>query len=171
MKRYGLGLARPAPVNNDALVKAGYLHKADTLSELAQRLGLDPQTLGETVARYNRDAAQGQDAEFAKGGNSYNRAMGDPGHRPNACNAPLTRAPFYAVTLYTGDLGTSRGLVTTADAQVINQQGEPIKGLYAVGNDMNSMMAGTYPGPGITLGPALTFGYLSASHMAQQHAL
>ncbi|PLL91312.1 3-oxosteroid 1-dehydrogenase, partial [Klebsiella michiganensis] len=121
--------------------------------------------------RYNRDAAQGLDPAFTKGGNSYNRAMGDPGHRPNACNAPLTRAPFYAVTLYTGDLGTSRGLVTTADAQVINQQGEPIKGLYAVGNDMDSMMAGTYPGPGITLGPALTFGYLSASHMAQQHAL
>lgn len=171
MRRYGLGLARPAPVNNDALVKAGYLYKADTLPELAQQLGLDPQTLGETVARYNRNVAQGNDPEFAKGGNSYNRAMGDPGHRPNACNAPLTRAPFYAVILYTGDLGTSRGLVTTADAQVINQQGEPIKGLYAVGNDMDSMMAGTYPGPGITLGPALTFGYLSASHMAQQHAL
>lgn len=171
MKRYGLGLARPAPVNNDALVKAGYLHKANTLAELAQQLGLDPQTLGETVARYNRDAAAGVDPEFAKGGNSYNRAMGDPGHQPNACNAPLTNAPFYAVTLYTGDLGTSRGLVTTADAQVINQQGQPIKGLYAVGNDMDSIMAGTYPGPGITLGPALTFGYLSASHMAQQHAL
>lgn len=171
MKRYGLGLARPAPVNNDALVKAGYLHKANTLAELAQQLGLDPQTLGETVARYNRDAAAGVDPEFAKGGNSYNRAMGDPGHQPNTCNAPLTNAPFYAVTLYTGDLGTSRGLVTTADAQVINQQGQPIKGLYAVGNDMDSIMAGTYPGPGITLGPALTFGYLSASHMAQQHAL
>ncbi|VUT04363.1 FAD-dependent oxidoreductase [Klebsiella spallanzanii] len=171
MKRYGLGLARPAPVNNDALVKAGYLHKANTLAELAQQLGLDPQTLGETVARYNRDAAGGADPEFAKGGNSYNRAMGDPGHQPNACNAPLTNAPFYAITLYTGDLGTSRGLVTTADAQVINQQGQPIKGLYAVGNDMDSIMAGTYPGPGITLGPALTFGYLSASHMAQQHAL
>lgn len=97
--------------------------------------------------------------------------MGDPGHRPNACNAPLTSPPFYAITLYTGDLGTSRGLVTTANAQVINQQGRPIKGLYAVGNDMDSIMAGTYPGPGITLGPALTFGYLSASHMAQQHAL
>ncbi|MDG1641722.1 FAD-dependent oxidoreductase [Klebsiella huaxiensis] len=171
MKRYGLGLARPAPVNNDALVKTGYLHKANTLAELAHELGLDPQTLDETVARYNHDATSGLDPEFAKGGNSYNRAMGDPGHQPNACNAPLTNAPFYAVTLYTGDLGTSRGLVTTADAQVINQQGQPIKGLYAVGNDMDSMMAGTYPGPGITLGPALTFGYLSASHMAQQHAL
>ncbi len=90
MKRYGLGLARPAPVNNDALIAAGYLYKADTLETLAQQLGLDAQTLSETVARYNRDAAQGVDREFAKGGNSYNRAMGDPGHQPDACNAPCS---------------------------------------------------------------------------------
>ncbi|MEF3111470.1 FAD-dependent oxidoreductase [Raoultella sp. WB_B2P2-3] len=171
MKRYGLGLARPAPVNNDALIKAGYLHKADSLAQLAQALGIDGQTLTATVSRYNRDAASGSDTEFTKGGNSYNRVMGDPGHQPNACNAPLAAAPFYAITLYTGDLGTSRGLVTTADAQVINQQGQPIRGLYAVGNDMDSLMAGTYPGPGITLGPALTFGYLCATHLAQQPAL
>lgn len=171
MKNYGLGLARPAPVNNDALIKAGYLYKADTLAALAQQLNLDPRTLEETVARYNRDAANGTDSEFRKGGNSYNRAMGDPAHQPNACNAPLSQGPFYAITLYTGDLGTSRGLVTTADAQVMNQQNEAIPGLYAVGNDMDSMMAGTYPGPGITLGPALTFGYLAAKHMVQQQSL
>lgn len=174
MRRYGLGLARPAPVNNRALVDAGYagyLHQADSLAALAGQLGLDPQQLTDTVARYNRDAESGVDGEFGKGGNSYNRALGDPGHRPNTCNAPLREAPFYAVTLYTGDLGTSRGLVTNGHAQVLNQQNAPIPGLYAVGNDMDSMMAGTYPGPGITLGPALTFGYLSAAHMAQQHSL
>ncbi|WP_330993615.1 FAD-dependent oxidoreductase [Pluralibacter gergoviae] len=171
MRRYGLGLARPAPVNNRALVEAGYLHQADSLAALAGQLGLDPQQLMDTVARYNRDAESGVDGEFGKGGNSYNRALGDPGHRPNTCNAPLREAPFYAVTLYTGDLGTSRGLVTNGHAQVLNQQNAPIPGLYAVGNDMDSMMAGTYPGPGITLGPALTFGYLSAAHMAQQHSL
>ena len=93
--------------------------------------------------------------------------MGDPGHQPDACNAPLLSAPFYAIKLYTGDLGTSRGLITTADAQVVNTQGNPIPGLYAVGNDMDSLMAGTYPGPGITLGPGLTFGYLAACHLAQ----
>lgn len=167
MKRYGLGLARPAPVNNDALIAAGYLHRADTLAALAQQLGLDAHALSETVARYNRDAAQGVDREFAKGGNSYNRAMGDQGRHPDACNAPLLSAPFYAIKLYTGDLGTSRGLVTTADAQVVNAEGNPIAGLYAVGNDMDSLMAGTYPGPGITLGPGLTFGYLAACHLAQ----
>jgi succinate dehydrogenase/fumarate reductase flavoprotein subunit len=171
MKNYGLGLARPSPVNNDALVKAGYLRQADSLTGLARLLDLDPQTLEETVARYNRDAANGTDSEFRKGGNSYNQVMGDPAHQPNACNAPLQQGPFYAITLYTGDLGTSRGLVTTADAQVVNQQGEAIKGLYAVGNDMDSIMAGTYPGPGITLGPALTFGYLAAKHMVQQQSL
>lgn len=171
MKNYGLGLARPSPVNNDALVKAGYLRQADSLTGLARLLNLDPQTLEGTVARYNRDAANGTDSEFRKGGNSYNQVMGDPAHQPNACNAPLQQGPFYAITLYTGDLGTSRGLVTTADAQVVNQQGEAIKGLYAVGNDMDSIMAGTYPGPGITLGPALTFGYLAAVHMVQQQTL
>ena len=97
--------------------------------------------------------------------------MGDPAHQPNACNAPLQQGPFYAITLYTGDLGTSRGLMTSADAQVLNQQNEAIPGLYAVGNDMDSIMAGTYPGPGITLGPALTFGYLAAKHMVQQQSL
>lgn len=168
MKSYGLGLARPAPVNNDALVSAGYLYKAQSLRELAQQIGVDSQQLEQTVAHYNRDAQNGEDSAFHKGGNSYNRAMGDAAHRPNACNAPLVNAPFYAVKLFTGDLGTSRGLVTTANAQVVNQQGSPIGGLYAVGNDMDSIMAGTYPGPGITLGPALTFGYLAAIHMTQQ---
>ncbi len=132
MKRYGLGLARPAPVNNDAPSPLAICTKPIPAA-LAQQLGLDAQTLSETVARYNRDAAQGVDREFAKGGNSYNRAMGDPGHQPDACNAPLLSAPFYAIKLYTGDLGTSRGLVTTADAQVVNTQGNPIPGLYAVG--------------------------------------
>jgi Succinate dehydrogenase/fumarate reductase, flavoprotein subunit len=171
MKSYGLGLARPAPVNNDALVRAGYLHKAATLAELALQLALDPQTLESTVDRYNNDAIRGEDSQFHKGGNSYNRVMGDPGHQPNACNAPLKNGPFYAITLYTGDLGTSRGLVTSANAQVLNQHGSAVKGLYAVGNDMDSIMAGTYPGPGITLGPALTFGYLAAMHMIQQQTL
>lgn len=171
MKRYGLGLARPAPVNNRALVEAGYLIQADTLAALAAALGLDPDTLKDTVTRYNLDAENGVDTGFAKGGNSYNRALGDPGHRPNSCLAPLVEGPFFAVRLYTGDLGTSRGLVTNGHAQVLNQQNQPVQGLYAAGNDMDSMMAGTYPGPGITLGPALTFGYLSAMHMAQQQTL
>ncbi len=168
MKRYGLGLARPAPVNNDALGRRWLSAQSRYPAALAQQLGLDAQTLSETVARYNRDAAQGVDREFAKGGNSYNRAMGDPGHQPDACNAPpAQRAVLCHQTLYrrSGDLTGPRS--PPPMPEVVNTQGNPIPGLYAVGNDMDSLMAGTYPGPGITLGPGLTFGYLAACHLAQ----
>ncbi|MGE8060441.1 FAD-dependent oxidoreductase [Pseudomonas sp. NPDC089547] len=165
MNRYGLGLARPKPVNNQALIDAGYLHQAATPQALAQAIGVDPQVFGQTLEQYNADARNGIDRAYGKGGNSYNRYMGDPQHTPNPCLAPLATGPYYAIRLHTGDLGSARGLVTNADANVLNRDGQPITGLYAVGNDMNSLMKGTYPGPGITLGPALTFGWLAANHI------
>ncbi|QHG65687.1 FAD-dependent oxidoreductase [Pseudomonas putida] len=168
MNRYGLGLARPKPVDNAALVTAGYLHNADSVAALAEAIGVDPQALQQTLEHFNADARNGIDRAFGKGGNSYNRYMGDPQHQPNPCLAPLTKAPFHAIRLHTGDLGSARGLVTDASANVLNRSGAPIAGLYAVGNDMNSMMNGTYPGPGITLGPALTFGWIAASHIAER---
>lgn len=168
MSKYGMGLARPSPVDNSALIEAGYLYKADSTAQLARDLGMDPQALQQTLVRFNADARAGVDREFGKGGNSYNRYMGDPQHRPNPCLAPLLRAPFYAIRIHTGDLGSARGLVTDSHANVLNTSGAPIPGLYAVGNDMNSIMDGTYPGPGITLGPALTFGYIAATHIAER---
>ncbi|MGJ7550809.1 FAD-dependent oxidoreductase [Pseudomonas alloputida] len=168
MNRYGLGLARPKPVDNTALVTAGYLHRAASVAALAEAIGVDPQALQQTLEYFNADARNGIDRAFDKGGNSYNRYMGDPQHQPNPCLAPLTKAPYYAIRLHTGDLGSARGLVTDANANVLNRSGAPIAGLYAVGNDMNSMMNGTYPGPGITLGPALTFGWIAASHIAER---
>ncbi|WP_410953706.1 FAD-dependent oxidoreductase [Pseudomonas sp. S1(2024)] len=166
MNRYGLGLARPKPVDNQALIHAGYLHRAATAQALAKTIGVDPQVFMQTLEQFNADARNGIDRAFGKGGNSYNRYMGDPQHTPNPCLAPLTSGPFYAIRIHTGDLGSSRGLVTNAQANVLNRDGQPIAGLYAVGNDMNSLMKGTYPGPGITLGPALTFGWLAANHIA-----
>lgn len=166
MNRYGLGLARPKPVDNQALIDAGYLHRAATAQALARAIGVDPQVFLQTLEQFNTDARNGIDRAFGKGGNSYNRYMGDPQHLPNPCLAPLARGPFYAIRLHTGDLGSACGLVTNADANVLNRNGHPITGLYAVGNDMNSLMKGTYPGPGITLGPALTFGWLAANHIA-----
>ncbi len=115
--------------------------------------------------KFNADACNGIDRAFGKGGNSYNRYMGDPQHTPNPCLAPLASGPYYAIRIHTGDLGSACGLVTDAQANVLNRDGQPIAGLYAVGNDMNSLMKGTYPGPGITLGPALTFGWLAANHI------
>ncbi|MGO3983007.1 FAD-dependent oxidoreductase [Pseudomonas sp. SAS7] len=165
MNRYGLGLARPKPVNNQALIDAGYLYQAATPQALAEAIGVDPQVFGHTLEQFNADACNGIDRAFGKGGNSYNRYMGDPQHTPNPCLAPLASGPFYAIRIHTGDLGSACGLVTNADANVLNRTGQPIAGLYAVGNDMNSLMKGTYPGPGITLGPALTFGWLAANHI------
>ncbi len=170
LNRYGLGLARPKPVNNDALIEAGYLHRADSAEQLAAQIGVDPQGLRRTLEHYNRDARDGVDRSFGKGGNSYNRYMGDPEHQPDPCNAPLLKAPWYAIRLHSGDLGSARGLATDGQARVLDANGAPIPGLYAAGNDMNSLMAGTYPGPGITLGPGLTFGWLAACHAAERLA-
>lgn len=166
MNRYGLGLARPKPVDNQTLIDAGYLYRAATAQTLAEAIGVDPQVFMQTLEQFNADARNGIDRAFGKGGNSYNRYMGDPQHTPNPCLAPLASGPFYAIRIHTGDLGSARGLVTNAQANVLNRDGQPIAGLYAVGNDMNSLMKGTYPGPGITLGPALTFGWLAANHIA-----
>ncbi|HEY1028244.1 MAG TPA: FAD-dependent oxidoreductase [Pseudomonas sp.] len=170
MSRYGMGLARPSPVDNSALVASGYLVQGESIEQLAQAIGLDPLTLRQTLERYNSDAREGLDRAFGKGGNSYNRYMGDPAHRPNPCLAPLERGPFYAIAIHTGDLGSARGLRTDRHANVLDKHGEPIEGLYASGNDMNSIMDGTYPGPGITLGPGLTFGYIAATHVAERLA-
>jgi succinate dehydrogenase/fumarate reductase flavoprotein subunit len=80
--------------------------------------------------------------------------------------APLRRAPFYAVKIVPGSLGTFAGLRVDAHAQVLDTEGVAIAGLYAAGNDMSSVMGGHYPSGGITLGPAMTFGYIAAHHAA-----
>ena len=123
--------------------------------------------LADTLARYNADAARGTDSAFGKGGTDYNRYLGDPENQPNPCLRPIEQGPFYALSIYPGDIGTSIGLETDATARVLGADGTPIGNLYAAGNDMNSIMAGSYPGPGITLGPALTFGYIAANAIAE----
>jgi len=164
--RYGLGAIRPMALRLQPYKAAGYLHQADTVAGLARVLGIDPRVLETTVAGYNGDARQGVDREFGRGGDVYQRHFGDPEVRPNPCVAPIERPPFFAVTVYPADLGTASGLTTNARAQVVDGNGAPVPGLYACGNDMSSIMRGAYPGPGITLGPALTFGYLAALHAA-----
>jgi predicted oxidoreductase len=85
----------------------------------------------------------------------------------NPCVAPIERPPFYTLRIYPADLGTAIGLRTDAHARVLRKDGTAIAGLYACGNDMGSIMNGHYPGPGITLGPALTFDYIAGRHLAQ----
>jgi succinate dehydrogenase/fumarate reductase flavoprotein subunit len=164
--RYGLGMVQPRGFNLRRLVAEGYVAKADSLAALASGLGLPAAALAATVDRHNGFAATGIDEDFHKGSDAYQRNLGDPAHGPNPCIGVLARAPFYGVRIYAGDIGTSRGLVTNEFAQIVRRDGTCIAGLYACGNDMDSIMAGIYPGPGITLGPAMTFGFIAARHAA-----
>jgi succinate dehydrogenase/fumarate reductase flavoprotein subunit len=117
--------------------------------------------LAETLANFNTGARRGEDSAFGRGQNIYQRHLGDGDHKPNPCVAPIEQGPFYAVAVWPADLGMSAGIVTDEQARVLREDGSPISGLFACGNDMESVMAGAYPGPGITLGPALTFGWLA----------
>ena len=121
------------------------------------------------LADYNAGAHRGEDPAFGRGSTPFNRFYGDPENAPNPCVAPIERAPFYAVKVLPGSLGTFAGIRTDANAQALTPDGAPIAGLYAAGNDMASVMGGRYPGGGITLGPAMTFGYIAARRLAGLH--
>lgn len=165
LKRYGLGLVRPGGVGRQNFIDRGYLYEGSSLSELAVSLRLDPIAFQETIARYNVNASLGVDPEFGKGSTEFNRHYGDPAHKPNPCLRPLETPPYYAVKVYPGDIGTAHGIKVNSYAQALDSQNSPIEGLYVVGNDMSSVVSGNYPGAGITLGPAMTFGYIAALHM------
>jgi len=170
MAKYGLGYVKPAPVPHGRFLKNGYLFKGDTLEALARATGIDAAGLTRTVARFNEDAAQGEDHQFERGRTSFNRYLADPEVKPNPCVAPLAHGPFYAVKLVMGDLGTFDGIRTSAVGEVLRADGSAIAGLYAAGNDRASMMGGNYPGAGITLGPHLVFGYVLGRHLAASAA-
>ena len=124
---------------------------------------LPPAALEETVRSFNADARRGIDTQFGRGSDIYQRHLGDAERRPNPCMAPIEQAPYYAVAVRPADLGMAAGLVTDEWARALDNHGEAIPGLYACGNDMQSIMGGTYPGPGITLGPAIVFSHIAVS--------
>jgi len=167
IRAYGLGFVKPRPLPLAPHLKSGYLLRGETLAQLAQAAGLaDPAAFEATVARYNADAAKGLDPLFQKGSTAYNRFYGDADIRPNVCVAPIVAPPYYAVKVVVGDLGTYAGIATNGNGQALDSHKRPIPGLYAAGNDALSIMGGAYPGPGITLGPAMTFGWIAALHLA-----
>ncbi len=122
--------------------------------------------LESTVARFNERAERGVGPDFARGDSAFDRAYGDAAYRPNPRLGPLRRPPFYAVRLYAGDIGTFVGLAVDAHARVLGADGMPIAGLYAAGNDVVSPTGGEYPAAGVTVGAAMTFGFLAGSHAA-----
>jgi len=136
---------------------------ANRIDEQARQLGIDPPELAGTIARHNRFAAAGSDPNFGQGDTELNRFNGDPDHQPNPCLGPIAAPPFVAMEVWPAELACSAGFATTIHGQVIGRGGAPIHGLYACGNDMGSIMAGTYPGPGTILGPAIVFAHRAAT--------
>lgn len=165
LKKYGLGMVRMGTRNIRPFLDDGYLIEAPSIADLAQKLAIDPSTLEATVAAMNRYADSGDDPEFQRGRTAYHRINGDAtaGTR-NPTLGRIATAPFYAVRLFPGDIGAATGLVIDPWAQVLRDDQTPIGGLYACGAEANSIMGGTYPGPGITIGPAITFAYRAIRH-------
>ena len=168
-RKYPCGPMLPGSARPDSKLPAEWRGKVyftgDTLEALARQIHVDPEGLRLSVERNNRYAATGVDEQFGKGGNAYDLFYGDPSVQPNPCIGTITEGPYYAVPLDAGEIGTKGGLLTNEHAMVLNKVGEPIPGLYAIGNTSASITGRSYPGAGATLGPAMTFGFIAANHL------
>lgn len=143
----------------------GVAKSAETIEELAKQMEVPAENLVATVNRFNDFARNGHDDDFYRGDSAYDNYYGDP-TLPNPNLAEIKKAPYYALRLYPGDIGTKGGLVVDEYARVIKENGEPIEGLYASGNCSASIMGETYPGPGATIGPGMTLSFVATAHMA-----
>lgn len=166
LRRYGMGAAPPFPLGIGKYVRSGYLVEASDLVVLARRIGVDETTLKQTVATFNANASRGTDPDFERGLSAVDRAYGDSTHPGHPNLAPINNAPYYAVRLRTGDIGSLAGLASDEHARVTDVDGRPISGLCVAGNDAASLFGGTYPAGGITIGPAMTFGWIASRTLA-----
>jgi succinate dehydrogenase/fumarate reductase flavoprotein subunit len=166
--KYGLGMIRPLTPSFflKSHIESGYVYSANTLEELARKIGIDAAGLAATVEANNRFAQTGIDAEFNKGSSPYGRQYGDSEHSPNPCLGPIERPPYFAIPVVPTPLGTSLGLKADSQSRVLDTSGQPIPGLYACGCDAYSIMGGEYPGGGCQVGAGMTFGYIAARHAA-----
>ena len=166
LRRYGMGMALPWPYPIGKLLRQGYLKSAPTISALAHEIGVPARSLEQTVAECASFAKTGHDLQYGRGSNEYDRFYGDPSVHPNPNLQPCETSPFYALPLYPGNVSTMYGLITNVDAQVLQEDGKVIEGLYAVGCDQNSVFKGAYPGGGSSIGPGMTFAYRAGRKIA-----
>lgn len=159
----GLGPRQPFP---GRWLKEGVIRKASTIESLAAEIDVPAEALAETIERFNGFAATGVDEDFHRGESAYDKYYSDPTVKPNPSLHRIDQGPFYAVKIVPGDLGTKGGLVTDEHARVLRADGSVVAGLYAAGNCSSAVMGHTYAGPGATIGPAMTFGYLAALDIA-----
>ncbi len=162
----GLGLVRPAPMPLGSHLRSGYLVRGSSIADLADRLGIDADNLVATVKAFDGFAREGRDPEFKRGDDIYSARLGGGTKFPNPALAPIGDGPYYAIRIRTGDLGSMCGLETNENAQVLDSDDKVIPGLYAAGINSNSVFRGAYPTGGSSIGPAMTFGYIAARHIA-----
>jgi len=164
-RRYVFG-ARPPWITPRSWTKSGIIKTAESISELAKQCGIDTDGLSGTVARFNEFARSGRDDDFHRGEVPYDLHFGDPTNKPNPCLGPVLQAPFYAVAIYPGDVGTCGGLLTDQHARVLTEGGAPVTGLYATGNATAPVSGTVYPGAGMSIAASMVFGRLAVQHMA-----
>jgi 3-oxosteroid 1-dehydrogenase len=165
--RYPYAQVLPGAPFPKSFYEAGTVHKAQTLRELATAIGVPADNLVATVERFNSFVPGGVDEDYGRGGSSYDHYYGDP-TLPNPNLDVIDKAPYYAVRIEIGDLGTKGGLVCDERGRVLREDGSVIDGLYATGNASASVMANEYAGPGATIGPSIVFGYIAARDAGQQ---
>lgn len=170
--RFSAGGFMPSLIMPDSSISVDcwdhYIFKAGSIEALANKIQVPIEALQQTIRNMNTYARDGADPEFGRGGNDYDKMFGDPECAPNPCLGPIEVAPFYAVPINHGDLGTKGGLKADASGRVLNMNDEPIPGLYAAGNNAGNPFGNRYPGAGGTIGPAMTFGYIAAEDIIQQ---
>ncbi|WP_162561676.1 FAD-dependent oxidoreductase [Yoonia vestfoldensis] len=162
LRRYGLGPIGPVPVRLGPYIRCGYLKCGRTPEDLARAIDVPADVLAQTVARFNALAQAGKDTDFGRGDSPYDRSNGDPGDGPNPTLGPLQSGPFYAIRMVPGDIGGFVGVATDDRARVLTSAGVPVGGLWAAGSAATPLTGGTYPAAGLTIGQAMTFGYLAA---------
>lgn len=157
--------SRPDKALPSSYFENGFMAIENSIGELAAKLKINAQGLADTIEKMNGYAATGKDLDFQRGDTEYDRYYGDESVQPNPCLHRIDQAPFYAIRIDPGDFGTHGGMDTNSNAQVLAaDSNEPINGLYAIGNCAAAILP-NYPGPGATLGPAMTFGYQAAKHI------
>ncbi len=176
-KNYPVGPLMPGKFFPDSLVK--FVHKywfnddfitrASSIEELAKKTGINPGGLIETIQKVNEYSKTGKDLDFQRGDNERDRFSGDQS-LINPCLGPVEQAPFYAMRIDPGEFATCGGMVINENGQVMNKNNDPISGLYASGNCTPALLT-TYPGPGATIGPAMTFGFIAGKHISRSNTL
>lgn len=169
LRKYMLGETMPGTRKPKSWLDEDYLRKADTIADLARICGIPEDALEATVKRFNGFARQGRDEDFHRGERAYDRWLGDYTHQPNAALGSIEEAPFYAVQIVPGDVGTYGGAMIDEFARVLREDGSVINGLYATGTTSASAMGRTYPGAGCSIGPSFTWGYVAAKHACRSN--